>query len=144
MSIDWYGDKIKAKLQRAAAVGVNRTMAKAVMYAKQNHPFTNRTTTAEKSIRIQTPASPSSSIIKGIWGSISTKYFKYLEFGTRLTTTRTSISQRTRIMATGIVKRPKNAGMPPWSGGSYAPTLRPAAETVYPLLPAMIKEAFRG
>lgn len=142
MSVDWYGDKIKAKMNRAMAIGVNRTMAEAVLSAKENHAFTNRTTTAEKSIRIQTPAKDMQGMITGIWGSVSTKYFKFLEFGTELTRGRTSIRQRTRIMATGIFKRAKNAGSPPWQGGSYAPTLSPAATRTYPNLAAHIKAAY--
>ena len=144
MSVDWFGDKIKARIIRASIVGVNRTMGEAVMYAKQNHPFTNRTTTAEKSIRTQTPARNLAGVISGIWGSVTTKYFKYLEFGTELTRGRTSINQRMRLMRTGVIKRPKNAGAPPWQGGSYAPTLGPAAAATYPKLAAHIKAAYRG
>lgn len=142
MAIDWYGDKIKAKMQRAMIVGVNQTMGAAVTYAKQNHPFTNRTTTAEKAIRIVKSAAASIGMITGLWGAANSEYFEHLEFGTKKTTSRTSIAQRTRIMATGVLKRPKNAGAPPWKGGSFAPTLRPAAAQIYPLLAGKIKEAF--
>lgn len=144
MPVDWYGDKIKAKMARACIVGVNQTMGSAVIYAKANHPFTNRTTTAEKSIRIQTSAKNSSGIISGIWGSMSTKYFKYLELGTEFTRGRTSIRQRVQGASMGLNKPARNAGALPWSGGSFAPTLAPAAAATYPQLAANIKAAYNG
>lgn len=142
MAVDWYGDKIRAKMKRAMAIGVNRTMAESVLYAKENHAFTNRTTTAEKSIRIQTMAKDMHGMITGIWGSMTTKYFKYLEFGTELTRGRTSIRQRVAGAKTSINKPAKNAAALPWNGGSYAPTLRPAAARTYPNLAAHIKAAY--
>ena len=144
MSLDWKGDEVIKRMQSAARYGVNKTMAECVAIAKGTHPFTNRTAMAERSIRIVMPAKTEkvSGTTIGIWGSINVAYFWALEFGTRLTKTRVSIRQRTRIMKTGIVKRPENAGMPPWSGGSWAPTLRPAAQKIYPRLAQNIREGW--
>ena len=144
MAVDWLGDKMKARMGRASIVGVNQTMAEAVVYAKKNHAFTNRSSTAEKSIRIQTASRYVNGIVSGIWGSVSIKYFAFLEYGTKLTKSRTSIRQRTRLMKTGVLKRPLNAGAPPWQGGSYAPTLAPAAVVTYPNLAQKIKAAYGG
>ena len=145
MSLKWNGDNVKRKMIRASLIGINRTMAQAVSHAKKNHPFTNRTSTAEKAIRITTAARAfGGTDAIGFWGFANLLYGKYLEGGTKGTRSRTSIRQRTRIMATGILKRPKNAGSPPWQGGSFAPTLRPAAAAMYPNLAKNIKDAFRG
>ncbi|MFA5140423.1 MAG: hypothetical protein WC728_14420 [Elusimicrobiota bacterium] len=118
-------------------------MADCVLDAKETHAFTNRTTTAEKSIRIANRARSLGSRTLGIWGSVACRYFKYLEFGTKFTRTRTTIRQRMRLMRTGVFKRPKNAGAPPWQGGSWSPTLRATAARIYPRLAANIREAFK-
>lgn len=143
MSVDWFGDKIKAKMQRACIIGINQTMGESIAYAKQNHPFTNRTSTAEKSIRIVESAKLKGEAIVGVWGSASTKYFKFLELGTGLTTTRTSISQRVAGAKSSIKKAAKNAAALPWKGGSFAPTLAPAAAQTYKNLGAHIKAAYK-
>lgn len=142
--VDWYGDEIRKKARRAAAIGVNKTMGEAVIHAKEKHAFTNRTSTAEKSIRIVKPASSAQDVIAGTWGSATTKYFASLEFGTGLTRTRTSIKQRVAGARTSIKRRARNKGALPWNGGSYAPTLRPAAEATYPNLKKNIKGAYRA
>lgn len=147
--IDWFGDKIRAKLVHASIRGVNKTMGQAVSHAKAEHPFTNRTTTAEKALRIAQPASQAhkGAVVSGMWGFANLLYGKYLELGTKLTSTRTSIKQRLKGGG-GRAKNgrflAKNAGSPPWKGGSYAPTLRPAAAATYGNLARNIKEAFRG
>lgn len=138
----WRGDEIITKLHRASRLGINHAMAICVRVAKDEHPFTNRTTTAEKSIRVAQPARTEGVVTYGIWGSTLNNYFKYLEFGTKFTKTRTSIGQRMRILRTGVFKRKNNAGAPPWNGGSWAPTLRPTATKIYPNVGAMIKQAW--
>lgn len=143
MGLDWHGDKVKARVLKASQMGVNRTMALCVAEAKGTHPFTNRTGTAERSIRIARPATVSGDTVFGLWGSMQVAYFKFLEFGTKLTRTRTGIGQRMRLMKTGEFKRPQNAGAPPWNGGSWAPTLRPVAAKVYPMLPKLVRQAYQ-
>lgn len=144
MSLKWNGDNILRRINRASRVGINRTMGQCVLVAKQDHAFTNRTTIAEGSISVVTGAVTQGDKSFGIWGSKGVIYFKYLEFGTRFTQTRTSIKDRLRIMRTGVLKTGrKNAGVPPWQGGSWKPTLRPAAVAVYPKLQGYIREAFK-
>lgn len=142
MGLKWNGDAIKRRMELATRVGVNRTMALCVGGAKEDHPFTNRTGTAEQSIRIAVAAEARGNRTVGIWGSVMNSYFKFLELGTNLTRTRTSIVQRTQIMATGIFKRARNAGAPPWKGGSWAPTLVPEAKKFYKGLTYQIEAAF--
>jgi hypothetical protein len=143
--LEWNGDKILARIEAASRIGINQTMAICVAEAKATHPFTNRTGLAERSIVIAQRARTTGSISYGQWGSVAVNYFKYLEFGTRFTRTRTSIKDRMRIMRTGIFKTgPKNKGVPPWQGGSWAPTLGPAANRVYPLLSDFIRRAYRS
>jgi len=144
VALRWNGDRVLKMMGRANRIGINRTMAECVGFAKKNHPFTTRTTHAEKSISVLTPAVTDAKGTVGTWGSILAHYFKYLEFGTKMTRSRTSIKQRQRIMKTGVFHRAKNAGSPPWQGGSWAPTLRPAAIAKYPNLAAHIREAFGG
>jgi hypothetical protein len=52
MALKFNGDRMKARMERAARVGINNTMTEAVFLGKETHPFTNRTGTAERSIRI--------------------------------------------------------------------------------------------
>lgn len=68
-------------MQRAARIGVNRTMAEAVAHAKKNHEFKNRTGTAERSIRIEKAAETVGLTTSGVWGSAAVSYFWWLEFG---------------------------------------------------------------
>lgn len=144
MSLKWFGKEVNKDLITAASIGVNQTMAEAVAYAKQNHGFTNRTTTAEKSIRITTPAKKAFfGNVFGIWGSATTSYFRYLEFGTKITRGRTSIRQRVQGSSTGLEKPAQNAAALPWNGGSYTPTLSPAAVIAYPKLAKRIKIALK-
>ncbi len=141
---EWHGDEFLRRVEEASRIGINWTMGACVVDAKATHPFTYRTGMAERSIRIVTPARTNKGVSFGSWGSTVVKYFKYLEFGTRSTKTRTSITQRRLIMRTGIFKRPDNAGAPPWKGGSYAPTLRPTADRIYPRLAGFIRKAYAG
>jgi len=80
--LDWNGDTIIKKMQAAARIGINRTMAVAVTEAKSTHPFENRTGNAERSIRIVVRAETTKKQTAGLWGSMSCKYFAFLEFGT--------------------------------------------------------------
>lgn len=110
--LEWFGDDIKKRWMRACAMGINRTMAVCVAVAKDNHPWENRTGTAERSISIARAAKATGEVLYGIWGSLQVAYFLALEFGTQL-------------------RR------------AY-PTLRPTAARVYPQLPRLTAEAYRG
>jgi len=145
---DWRGDALIKRMKMATAYGINKTMSQAVMQAKETHPFTNRTGTAERSIRIVSPAQhESSGHTTGFWGSAAVKYFWYLEMGTRFTQTRTSIIGRQKLMfriakSRRRVRRLKTKELPPWRGGSWAPTLRPVAERIHPMLGRNIKRGW--
>lgn len=140
---NWYGDDIRKRVEKAARMGVNRTMAVAVAEAKASHPFTNRTGTAERSIRIVRAAITHAGETVGLWGSALVDYFKYLEFGTKLTTTRVSIRQQLRQGTGAMSLKTSAADKLPWKGGSWGPTLQPAAAKVYPLLGEMIRKAYQ-
>ena len=77
----WNADQIRAQWRNAAIAGVNDTLAAAVVEAKQNHGWKNRTGTAERSIRAQ-PATARGSVVTGRWGSFDVNYFLFLELGT--------------------------------------------------------------
>lgn len=127
----WYGDDVKKKVMRACVVGVNRTMAVCVAEAKHTHPFTNRTGTAERSIRIARPAQVAGDAVFGLWGSLQVAYFKWLELGTQ--------AMRAKRRRAGQASESA-----PWKGGSFAPTLRPVALRVYPLLGRLVNQAYRS
>lgn len=123
----WRGDKIIRRMEQAARLGINRTMGDAVVEAKQNHPWVYRTGTAERSIRIATPAkTDAKGVTMGVWGSLAVKYFYWLEVG-RLA--RTPLKGRFVKKATA----PK----------AY-PTLIPAAKRTYPNLRAHIRAAWKS
>lgn len=144
MGLNWKGEEVRARVEKAARVGINRTMALCVAESKENHPFTNRTGTAERSIKIAAAAKTTDNVTVGIWGSVMVNYFKYLELGTELTRGRTSIMQRIGGASTTTKRPKKNSAALPWKGGSFAPTLIPAAKKIYPTLLEHIKWAFAG
>jgi len=128
--LKWYGDDIKRKVLRACVIGVNRTMAVAVAEAKETHPFTNQTGTAERSIRIAGPAEVRGDDVVGIWGSVACSYFIFLEFGTSLMR-----GAKAKAYAAGRVFQGMRV--------DYA-TLRPTAAKVHPLLGRMVNAAYRS
>lgn len=106
--VSWKGEEVRMQLQDATIGGMDEVMKDCVDDAKQNHPFHNRTGTAEASIQ-QKPAKASATKISGRWGSYGgrkIRYFFYLEYGTK------------KMEA--------------------FPTLRPAADRNYPKLPGEI------
>jgi len=129
-NLKWYGAKVVRNIEKASRIGINMTMGAGVAYAKNNHPFTNRSTTAEKSIAITAPAIRSGSQVFGLWGSKNVNYFKLLE-----------VRAPARGMTRGKVRHGK--GAPPWKGGRPAPTLGPAASEVYPQLARNIRKVYK-
>lgn len=81
MSLRWNGDDVKRKVERAARIGIDKTMAQAVVHAKRNHPgWKNRTGLAEGSVRIiQQAERRGSGQIVGVWGSTGVNYVIWLE-----------------------------------------------------------------
>lgn len=137
MSLKWYGENVAKRMERAARVGINRTMAVCVKEAKETHQFTNRTGTAERSIRIANAAQTFALKTWGMWGSVAVHYFVYLEFGTK------NMKSKSALTGVGPLKpNSKGKSFAPWKGGSYAATLRPVAIRVYPILGEMIRRAY--
>ena len=113
MKLNWKGKEVLSKVERAAALGINATMAQAVEHAKRNHEWVNRSTTLEGSIAIAKYAQKRRRRIVGLWGSRDVKYALVHELG----------SAKKNI-------RPR-------------PYLRPAADANYPNLARNIKRAMR-
>lgn len=81
MPVDWKGDKVATKVARAAALAIDQTTAACVAYAKENHPWTNRTATLEGSLRMKSATAQGARVV-GEWGSWTVDYAIYLEIGT--------------------------------------------------------------
>ncbi len=113
MAVNWNGRKLFSRLRRAQIKGGNKTMATAVVHAKQNHEWKNRTATLEGSIGIAEFATPRlGGGVTGLWGSRDVIYAAVHELG----------SEKLKIPA--------------------RPYLRPAADEEYPNLARNIREAF--
>lgn len=116
MTLRWKGKDVTRRLKRAQVRAIDATMAAAVIYAKSNHPWRNRTGSAERSIQIDMPAHETSTGAAGRWGSLDIAYFLRLEFGFQ------GKDRLGRVYSQG----PR-------------PTLRPAADAEYPMLVTRIK-----
>ena len=89
MAINWKGNAVISKLQRAQITAVNTTMAAAVFAAKQNHGpgahsagrFETQTASLERSVRIVEAAKRIVNGAKGTWGSTDTVYARRIELG---------------------------------------------------------------
>lgn len=80
MSVNWRGPVVAKAVKEATRKGIDRTMSKASVYAKTNHPgWVNQTGTAEGSIRIVQRAREVRHQIVGIWGSVDVDYMIWLE-----------------------------------------------------------------
>ena len=53
MTVEWEGEELLAKVERAAKLGVDQTTAACVQHAKSNHPWQNVTGTLEGSIQMR-------------------------------------------------------------------------------------------
>lgn len=82
MTVEWEGDELLAKAERAAKLGVDQTTAACVQHAKTNHPWQNVTGTLEGSIQMR-PAERQGDRVEGEWGAYNVNYAVYLELGTR-------------------------------------------------------------
>lgn len=82
MALIWKGADVTKKLKRCVKKGMNQTMADASEYAKNNHPWRNRTGTLEGSIRPVVEAREFRGAIVGVWGSVDVNYALPLEVGT--------------------------------------------------------------
>ena len=82
MALRWRGKQVTRQVRRAQREAVDATMAAAVIDAKRSHPWQNRTGTAEGSIQVAERAREIPGGVRGVWGSLRVRYFRFLEFGT--------------------------------------------------------------
>ena len=116
MSLDWKGAELVSTLRRAQVEGIEATMAAAVIHAKNNHEWINRTGILERSIDIHEHATATTTGAQGAWGSLDIVYALIHELG-------------------GQAGRGKSVTIP------ERPYLRPAADAQYPGLARRIKVA---
>lgn len=78
--INWKGADVRRRVEDAARMGIDDTMAAAGIEAKANHSgWKNITGNAEGSISITEPAHKEGGAILGRWGSKAVAYFIWLE-----------------------------------------------------------------
>ena len=131
----WNGKAVAERAKRAQIAGVNRVMAKAVIHAKNNHDWKNRTGVLEGSIGVAEYARDIGSGVRGEWGSKDAKYALIHELGGTIvpvTAQKLAIPQ-----AGGGVAFADSVTIP------ARPYLRPAADEVYPGLADAIRDEYR-
>lgn len=87
--LKWRGRQLKDKMTRAQKIGVNTTMAAAVLKAKLNHGpgahaferFETATGSLERSIQIVDKAAKVFGGVRGLWGSTDIVYALRIELG---------------------------------------------------------------
>jgi hypothetical protein len=135
-SLTWNGDAITAKMRKAQVMGVNKTMSQAVQHAKTNHPWKNRTGVLEGSYDIAEYAHAIEGGVEGVWGSKDVLYARIQELGGVI------VPKKAKALAIpmpdGSVRFVASVTIP------ARPSLRPAADAVYPDLPANIKAAYEA
>lgn len=89
MPLDWYGERVKARLRDAQKAGIDTTMAACVLHAKANHGpgahgaqrFETQTGNLERNTRIVEAAKETASGASGLWGVTDTVYARRIELG---------------------------------------------------------------
>ena len=124
-AINWKGDALKRKAEKAAMLGIDATMSAAIIHARGNHGggggrFKTRTSELERSIKIQKHARKTQRGVEGTWGSTAIVYARRIEFGFQGKDARGA-----------VVNAPA------------FPFLRPAAQAEYPNLGSRIRRAGR-
>ena len=122
--INWKGDALKRKAEKAAMLGIDATMSAAIIHAKGSHGggggrFQTRTGELERGTRIVKHARRSRGGVVGRWGVIDVVYARRIELGFQ-----------GKDSAGRVVDAPA------------LPFLRPAAEAEYPGLSRRIRRAF--
>lgn len=81
MALKWYGPQVVRKVRQSSEDAINDVMQKAVRHARANHPgWSTVSGRAENSIKVQEPAKPVPTGVRGIWGSRGVPYMLRLEF----------------------------------------------------------------
>ncbi len=134
MSLEWYGEAVKAKLARAAQIGIDQTTAACTRAAKvrlyPGHGYD--TGTYSRSIQMRPSRVMPRGVVTGLWGSFDVDYALAVELGTP------PHWIGSPVMIRGVGWR--YIGMHP--GTSPRPALRPAADQEYPKTAARIRAAF--
>lgn len=133
-SLTWNGDAITAKMRRAQIAGVNAVMSDCVVHAKTNHPWRNQTGVLEGSIDIAEGAAVVGDGVEGLWGSKDVLYALIHELGGTITPKKARALKFQ--LPDGSFRIVKSVTIP------ARPYLRPAADALYPTLPAKIRKAF--
>jgi len=134
VSLRWRGREVVSRMERAENLAVNATMEEAVVYAKNNHEWQNRTSVLEGSIKIVEFASREGSGSRGLWGSTDVRYALIHELGGVIRPTK---APALMFRIDGQFVRVQQVRIP------ARPYLRPAADAIYPRLPDNIRRARR-
>lgn len=132
--LKWLGRQVSEKLRRAQVAGVNATMSAAVIRARRNHPWSNRTATLEGAIDIADYAAPAARGVRGVWGVRDVVYARIHELG--------GVIRPVRARALTIVDRGEIVAVVQEVTLPARPYLRPAADAEYPGLAGRIRTAF--
>ncbi len=81
MKINWKGRALTDKMERCQRQGIDITMTQAVIFAKHNHPWQNRTGNLEGKHRITQKARVDGRGLVGKWGVADVNYGLFLETG---------------------------------------------------------------
>ena len=130
MALNWLGENVIRRHREAVKAAINQTMSAAVIRAKNNHDWQNRTGTLEGSIDIVDYAHETAGGVTGVWGSRDVRYALIHELG-------------------GVIVPKTAAALHFEIGGEHVmvsqvtmparPYLRPAADAEYPKLAGRIK-----
>ncbi len=121
--INWKGDALKRRAEKAAILGIDATMGAAIIHARSNHGggagrFQTRTGELERHTKVARSARRTRRGVVGTWGVIGLVYGRRIELGFQ-----GKDSAGRVIDASGF------------------PFLRPAAEAEYPKLGKRIRRA---
>lgn len=132
-SLTWNGDAVKKSWKQAQIDGVNATMGAAVVHAKRNHPWQNRTGLLEGAINVTDPARPIATGVEGVWGVNDAVQARILEVG-GVIAAKNADALAIPLPGGGVVFR-KSVVIPAY------PYLRPAGDATYPSLAMRISKA---
>ena len=126
--VNWKGDKLLRKADKAQKAGIDATMQAAILHAKANHGpgahgrqrFESQAGELERSVRVSQSARRQGRFVMGRWGSMGVVYARRIELG----------FQGKDSLGRVVNSRPY-------------PFLQPAAQAEYPKLKGRIKRAFR-
>jgi hypothetical protein len=132
-SLSWNGDAVSKRWKDAQIAGVNATMGAAVVHAKRNHPWKNRTGLLEGAINVTDPARPIATGVEGVWGVNDAVQARILEVG-GVITAKNAAALAIPLPGGGVAFR-KSVTIPAY------PYLRPAGDAAYPSLAMRIRKA---